>query len=145
MMDVLMSETCWTHKKWNKIASYIKLVFYSSTIRKDARSNKHKINCIFTLYISREMGYSSIYKASTSQHSTCNINLLIDSDRFSEFLSFHQGFYTNLFKTWRVWYNYITEIQCTIMISLLYLYKQSRVSAVTVPFIVLCSCSLCKR
>jgi len=32
MMDILMSETCWAHKKWNKIASDIKLVFYSSTI-----------------------------------------------------------------------------------------------------------------
>jgi len=32
MMDVLMSETCWAHKKWNKIESDIKLVFYSSTI-----------------------------------------------------------------------------------------------------------------
>ena len=31
MTDILMSETCWTHKKWNKIASDIKLVFYSST------------------------------------------------------------------------------------------------------------------
>ena len=31
MMDILMSETCWAHKKWNKIASD-KLVFYSSTI-----------------------------------------------------------------------------------------------------------------
>jgi hypothetical protein len=31
MMDTLMSETCWAHNKWNKIASYIKLVFYSST------------------------------------------------------------------------------------------------------------------
>jgi len=31
MMVVLMSETCWAHKKWNKIASDIKLVFYSST------------------------------------------------------------------------------------------------------------------
>ena len=31
MMDILMSETCWTHKKGNKIASDIKLVFYSST------------------------------------------------------------------------------------------------------------------
>ena len=30
MMDILMSETCWSHKKWNKIASDIKLVFYSS-------------------------------------------------------------------------------------------------------------------
>jgi len=31
MMDILMSETSWAHKKWNKIASDIKLVFYSST------------------------------------------------------------------------------------------------------------------
>jgi len=30
MMDILMSETCWAHKKWNKIASANKLVFYSS-------------------------------------------------------------------------------------------------------------------
>ena len=33
MMDILMSETCWTHKKWNQIASDIKLVFYSSTLK----------------------------------------------------------------------------------------------------------------
>jgi len=32
MMDILISETCWAHKKWNKIASGIKLVLYSSTI-----------------------------------------------------------------------------------------------------------------
>ena len=31
MTDILMSETCWAHKKWNKIASDIKLVFCSST------------------------------------------------------------------------------------------------------------------
>ena len=31
MMDILMSETCWAHKKWKKKASDIKLVFYSST------------------------------------------------------------------------------------------------------------------
>ena len=31
-MDILMSETCWAHKNWNKIASEIKLVFHSSTI-----------------------------------------------------------------------------------------------------------------
>ena len=30
MMDISMSETCWAHKKWNKIASDIKLVFHSS-------------------------------------------------------------------------------------------------------------------
>ena len=32
MMDILMSETCWALKKWNKTASDIKLVFHSSTI-----------------------------------------------------------------------------------------------------------------
>ena len=32
MMDILMSETSWAHKKWNKIASDIKLVFISSAI-----------------------------------------------------------------------------------------------------------------
>jgi len=32
MMEILMSETFWVHKKWNKIASGIKLVFYSWTI-----------------------------------------------------------------------------------------------------------------
>ena len=31
MMDILMSETCWAHKKWNKIASDMKMVFHSST------------------------------------------------------------------------------------------------------------------
>ena len=33
MMDILMSETCWAHK-WKKMASDIKLVFYSSTKEK---------------------------------------------------------------------------------------------------------------
>jgi len=33
MMDILMSVTCWAHKKWNKITSDIKLVFYSLTIK----------------------------------------------------------------------------------------------------------------
>ena len=32
IMDIFMSETCWAHKKWNKIASDFKLVFYSWTI-----------------------------------------------------------------------------------------------------------------
>jgi len=28
VMDILMSETCWAYKKWNKISSDIKLVFF---------------------------------------------------------------------------------------------------------------------
>ena len=39
MMDILMSETCWAHKKWNKIASGIKLVFYSSTVCNERLEN----------------------------------------------------------------------------------------------------------
>ena len=35
MMDILKSETCWARKKWNKIASDIKLVFHSSTIKRN--------------------------------------------------------------------------------------------------------------
>ena len=31
-MDILMSETCWAHNKWNKIACDIKLGFHSSTV-----------------------------------------------------------------------------------------------------------------
>jgi len=40
MMDILLSETCWAHKKWNKIASDIKLVFHSSTILKYIRCSR---------------------------------------------------------------------------------------------------------
>ena len=36
VMDILMSETCLAHKKWNKIASDIKLVFYSSTVLQES-------------------------------------------------------------------------------------------------------------
>jgi len=35
MRDILMSETCWAHKKWNKIARDIKLVFYFQLSRQD--------------------------------------------------------------------------------------------------------------
>ena len=44
MMDILMSETCWAHKKWNKTASDIKLVFHSSTINsKWSKCGVHEI------------------------------------------------------------------------------------------------------
>ena len=59
MMDILMSETCWVHKKWNKIASDIKLVFYSSDTTKltvalrcfAKYSQKWKINYLFITYL----------------------------------------------------------------------------------------------
>ena len=42
-MDILMSETCWVHNKWNKIASDIKFGFSFVNYCSDARSNKHLI------------------------------------------------------------------------------------------------------
>ena len=56
MMDrpILISETCWAHKKWNKIASDIKLVFYSSTI-----TMMHgPINIRFKKYFTLNLKYS---------------------------------------------------------------------------------------
>jgi hypothetical protein len=44
-MDILMFKTWWAHKKWNKIASDIKLVFHSSTIV----MMHGPINIIFTM------------------------------------------------------------------------------------------------
>ena len=38
-ISLLMSETCWAHKKRNKIASDIKFVFYSSNIKYNLLNN----------------------------------------------------------------------------------------------------------
>ena len=51
MMDILMSETCWEHKKWNKIASDIKLVFYSSTVTMmHGPINVRNVLCLFYIF-----------------------------------------------------------------------------------------------
>ena len=41
MMDILMSETCWAHKKWNKIAKWHQVGLSFFNYYNDARSNKH--------------------------------------------------------------------------------------------------------
>jgi len=43
MMDILMSDTCWAHKKWKKNSKWhpVGLLFFK--YHNDARSNKHKI------------------------------------------------------------------------------------------------------
>ena len=55
MMDILMSETCWAHKKWNKIASDFKLVFYSSTNRMMHGPINIRCEYIFTFNENRNM------------------------------------------------------------------------------------------
>ena len=48
MMDILMYETCWAHKKWNKIASDTNLVFHSSTIKMmHGPTNIRFVYCVF--------------------------------------------------------------------------------------------------
>ena len=54
MMDILMSETCWTHKKWNNMASDIKLVFHSSAI-----AMMHGLISIKNNILVRKIGVSS--------------------------------------------------------------------------------------
>jgi len=58
MMDILMSEICSAHKKWNKIASDIKLVFYSATI-----TMMHgPINIISLLFVVCRVFWNLFYK-----------------------------------------------------------------------------------
>ena len=52
MMDILMSETCWVHNKWNKMASDIKSVFHSSTITRTMMHGAINIrSCISVQYL----------------------------------------------------------------------------------------------
>ena len=60
VMDILISETCWLHKKWNKIASDIKLVFYSTQILK--LNLKHAVR--MWKWIKRQVLVSSVNRPS---------------------------------------------------------------------------------
>ena len=56
MIDILMSETCWVHKKWNKTASDIKLVFYTSRIGYDltlfvTQTWSHTVRCTLKIQV----------------------------------------------------------------------------------------------
>jgi len=52
MMDILMSETCWANKKGNKIASDIKLVFYSSSAKNGLLVELKESQTFFTTHLS---------------------------------------------------------------------------------------------
>jgi len=45
-MGVVMPETCWAYKKYNKIISDIYLGFLFFSYPNDARSNKHQIRLV---------------------------------------------------------------------------------------------------
>jgi len=60
MMDILMSETCWAHKKWNKKASDIKLVFYSSTMMNLFCSAQERLLGVLSAVCSNSNGMISV-------------------------------------------------------------------------------------
>jgi len=87
MMDILMSETCWVHKKWNKIASDIKLVFYSSTIPTLVFSFTLTVLWLqgrvttkepyFTLMFKPEMWCNFLCELQVTASTTCLFNLCV--------------------------------------------------------------------
>ena len=64
-MDILMSETCWAHKKWNKIPSDIELVFHSSTMYRGLYNNHPVLSdCNKSWNFSRDFRKIFIYQIS---------------------------------------------------------------------------------
>ena len=51
VMDILMSEKCWALKKWNKIASDINLVFYSSIFLSICLSKTRRLFSSFSVNV----------------------------------------------------------------------------------------------
>ena len=75
MMDILMPETCWAHKKWNKIASDMKLVFYSSTVTMmhgpiNIRIKTHILYSIPFSILGQNRGIQKISVATYKQHAS---------------------------------------------------------------------------
>jgi len=91
MMDILMHETCWAHKKWNKIASDIKFVFYSSTILVEFTDfwSDLKVEIIFPPM--------NTVKPQTQK----TICLLLATHRTSVLSTFTPGYTASLFETCR--------------------------------------------
>jgi transposase InsO family protein len=61
-MDVLMSETCWAHNKWNKMASDIKLVFHSSSVMLCRPLNFTRIDAIALWILTLWDQFRNIFK-----------------------------------------------------------------------------------
>ena len=55
MMGILMSETCWAHNTWNRIASDIKLVFHSSAVQR--KTCQHWVACFLWRWLQSRSGY----------------------------------------------------------------------------------------
>jgi len=81
MIDILMSETCWAHKKWNKIAIDIKFIFYSSTLSSVVEFGESRFSAILSPFVRRKYEASVLNPASSYQHS--HIYFLFVTRKFS--------------------------------------------------------------
>jgi len=82
MMGIVMPETCWTYKKYNKISGiYLAFLFFS--YHNDARSNKHYNEC-FSKLINLHYHHFGICKAG---------NLRIPMWDQLQWHGFHNGFH----------------------------------------------------
>ena len=78
MMAILMSETCWVHKKLNKIASDIKLVFYSLaiTMMHGPINIRFPIMVSFIHFAQRRIQTSALQQPTLSCSQLCDLNLV---------------------------------------------------------------------
>jgi hypothetical protein len=87
MTDILMSETCCVHKKWNKIASDIKLVFHSSTMNEWMFTRFRSCalfqgNWLYSIFF-RTVSFAAILKSFSHLYFGDHVNLCQYSIRFS--------------------------------------------------------------
>jgi len=73
MMYVLMSETCWAHKKWNNITSDINFVFYSSTITMMHGPINIKINFVPLINLFSSISIFKVFEETLQSVLQCQI------------------------------------------------------------------------
>ena len=99
MMDILISETCWANKKWNKIASDIKLVFHSSTFTMmHGPINRFSIKCvlIFSTTFVHNISHSKKNSAEYQNMRTSSGRLPATLVKFPSNLNFLDRFSKNI-------------------------------------------------
>jgi len=115
MVDILMSETCWAYKKWNKIASDINLVFYSSTIK----MMHGPINIRFKIAGSITMGGKTPCKASL-----CHLlKYYLDIISYDFFVISSFCFFTKIYTNWlpdKSPHWYCVQLYVTVMASYMF-------------------------
>ena len=91
MMDILMSETCWAHKKWNKIASDINLVFHSSTYHELVTYNHNTYHGLVTY------DHDTYHEFVNYDHDTYHELVAYDHDTHHELVAYcHDSYHEHM-------------------------------------------------